>query len=155
MREGPRHHTEWRVAQPREGEAAGGARALGRRTPTRHSPQKELIVTLYTRPPSGATVCYTDELGPVSPPTFPPALGWSSDGHRIKAPLDYGRGPDKVWRFGDLRVRDGQAGTVTGRLHNMAGYRQLLEALASSRRPLGRWSHLSIRRVTCSSLPAE
>jgi hypothetical protein len=65
----------------------------------------------------------------VSPRTFSPAPGWSRDGHRIKAPLDYGRGPDKVWVFGALRVRDGQAVTFTAPSRNTAGYRQLLEAL--------------------------
>ena len=36
----------------------------------------------------------TDELGPVVPRTFPPAPGWSADGHRIKAHMDYCRGPE-------------------------------------------------------------
>src|SRR5947207_3274669 len=36
----------------------------------------------------------TDELGPVVPRTFPPASGWSADGHRIKAHMDYCRGPE-------------------------------------------------------------
>lgn len=30
------------------------------------------------------------------------------DGHRIKAPLDYVRGPEKTWIYGALRVRDGK-----------------------------------------------
>ena len=50
----------------------------------------------------------TDELGPVVPRTFPPAPGWSATGHRIKAPLDYSRGPEKTWVYGALRVRDGK-----------------------------------------------
>ncbi|GHF40033.1 hypothetical protein [Streptomyces morookaense] len=37
-----------------------------------------------------------DELGPVIPHTFPPAPGWSPDGHRIKAELDYARRPEKT-----------------------------------------------------------
>ncbi|WP_268255600.1 hypothetical protein [Streptomyces flavofungini] len=37
-----------------------------------------------------------DELGLVIPRAFPPAPGWSSDGHRIKSELDYGRGPEKT-----------------------------------------------------------
>ena len=53
------------------------------------------------------TVC-TDELGPVVPRTFPSAPGWSTKGHRIKAPLDYSRGPEKTWVYGALRVRDGK-----------------------------------------------
>jgi hypothetical protein len=95
-------------------------------------PKRESIVTLYTQPPPGRTVCCADELGPVSPRTFLPARGWSLDGHRIKAPLDYGRGPDKVWGFGALRVRDGQAVTFTAPSRNTAGYRQLLDALATA-----------------------
>lgn len=70
-----------------------------------------------------------DELGPVSPRTFPPAPGWSADGHRIKAPLEYSRGPDKVWVYGALRVRDGQTLTFTARSRNTAGYLDLLGRL--------------------------
>lgn len=72
----------------------------------------------------------------MSPRTFPPTPGWSLDGHRIKAPLDYGRAPDKVWVFGALRVRDGQALTFTAPSRNTAGYRQLLEALDTAN-PVG------------------
>ena len=92
-------------------------------------PKRESIVTLYTQSPPENTVCCADELGPVSPRTFPPALGWSPDGHRLKAPLDYGRGPDKVWGFGALRVHDGQAVTCTAPSRHTASYRQLLDAL--------------------------
>ena len=42
----------------------------------------------------------TDELGPVMPRTFAPAPGWSANGHRIKAELEYGRGPEKTWVYG-------------------------------------------------------
>ena len=70
-----------------------------------------------------------DELGPVSPRTFPPAPGWSGDGHRIKAPLEYSRGPDKAWACGALRVRDGQTVTFTARSRNTAGYLDLLGRL--------------------------
>ena len=41
------------------------------------------------------TVVCADELGPVIPRSFPPAPGWTLDGHRVKAPLDYGRGPEQ------------------------------------------------------------
>jgi hypothetical protein len=68
----------------------------------------------------------------VSPRTYPPAPGWSADGHRIKAPLEYSRGPQKVWVYGALCVRDGQALTLTTRSRNTAGYRQLLEAIATA-----------------------
>jgi transposase len=65
----------------------------------------------------------------VSPRTFPPPPGWSPDGHRIKAPLDYGRGPDKVWVYGALRERDGRAVTLTAPARNTAGYLRLLAAV--------------------------
>ena len=70
-----------------------------------------------------------DELGPVSPRTFPPAPGWSRDGHRIKAPLEYSRGYDKTWVYGALRIRDGQALTLTAPSRNTQGYLQLLTAI--------------------------
>ena len=79
-----------------------------------------------TRP---RTVLCVDELGPVSPRTFPPAPGWSPDGYRIKAPLEYSRGPDKVWVYGALRVRDGRALTRTGPSRNTAGYLDLLDRI--------------------------
>ena len=65
----------------------------------------------------------------MSPRTFPPPPGWSPDGHRIKAPLDYGRGPDKVWVYGALRERDGRAVTLTAPARNTAGYLRLLAAV--------------------------
>jgi DDE superfamily endonuclease len=68
-----------------------------------------------------------DELGPVIPRSFPPAPGWSPDGHRIKAPLEYSRGPEKTWIYGALRVRDGQALTFTAPFRDTVGYRELLE----------------------------
>jgi hypothetical protein len=58
-------------------------------------------------------VICADELGPVIPRSFPPPPGWSADGHRIKAPLEYGRGRDKTWVYGALRPGDGQAVTLT------------------------------------------
>ena len=63
------------------------------------------------------------------PRTFPSAPGWSADGHRIKAPLEYSRGDDKVWVYGALRVRDGQELTLTAPSRNTAGYRRLLQAV--------------------------
>jgi transposase len=70
-----------------------------------------------------------DELGPVTPRTFPPAAGWSADGHRIKAPLEYSRGAGKVWVYGALRVRDGREITLTAPSRNTAGYPRLLRAI--------------------------
>jgi transposase len=71
-------------------------------------------------------VICADELGPVIPRSFPPAPGWSADGHRVKAELDYSRGPEKTWVFGALRPADGQVVTLTGPSRNSAGYQQLL-----------------------------
>ena len=71
-------------------------------------------------------VC-ADELGPVIPRTFPPAPGWSPDGHRIKAPLEYSRGPEKTWVYGGLRVADGQAVTMCASSRNSAFYQDFLQ----------------------------
>ncbi len=80
-------------------------------------------------PPPGSTVVCVDELGPVTPRFIPPAPGWSPDGHRIKAPLEYSRGPDKAWVFGALRVEDGRSLTFTSRSRNSKGYIRLLEKI--------------------------
>jgi hypothetical protein len=71
-------------------------------------------------------------LGPVTPRAFPPASGWSPDGHRIKAHLEYGRGPDKLWVYGALRVQDGQVLTQTALARNTTGYLALLTAVAQA-----------------------
>jgi hypothetical protein len=65
----------------------------------------------------------------VTPRNFPPAPGWSGAGHRIKVPLDYERGLDKVWVYGALCVRDGQVLTQTALARNTAGYLALLHTL--------------------------
>jgi hypothetical protein len=65
----------------------------------------------------------------VTPRNFPPAAGWSPDGHRIKVPLNYDRGPEKVWVYGALCVRDGQVVTQTAPARNTIGYLNLLETL--------------------------
>jgi hypothetical protein len=75
------------------------------------------------------TILCLDELGPVSPRCFPPAAGWSADGHRVKAPLEYSRGPEKVWIYGALRVRDGHEETLSARSRNTVGYVRLLDAV--------------------------
>jgi len=67
-----------------------------------------------------------DELGPVTPRIFPPASGWSPDGHRIKAPLEYGRGSDKAWIYGALTPKDGQEFTMSARSRNSDNYCQFL-----------------------------
>ncbi|GHO85527.1 transposase [Dictyobacter formicarum] len=77
-------------------------------------------------PPDGSTTICTDELGPVLPRSFPPAPGWSADGHRIKAPLEYSRGLEKTWIYGALRVRDGKELTRCAASRNSKGYIALL-----------------------------
>src|SRR6266542_4485029 len=81
---------------------------LGDEHGCRLRPKRTAVVMAYTSPPAGATTICVDELGPVIPRTFPPAPGWSPTGHRLHAPLEYCRGPEKVWVYGALRVRDGQ-----------------------------------------------
>ena len=81
---------------------------------------------LYTHPPAGAVVVCADELGPVVPRAFPPPPGWSPGGHRIKAWLDYSRGPEKTWVYGSLRVRDGTAVTMTAPSRSSVHYQQFL-----------------------------
>ena len=98
-------------------------------------PKRAAVVALYAAPPAGATTVCVDELGPLIPRAYPPAPGWSRDGHRIKAVLDYGRGPEKVWVYGALRVRDGRAVALTAASRNTAGYLRLLEAIARANRP--------------------
>jgi hypothetical protein len=87
-------------------------------------------------------VICADELGPVIPRTFAPAAGWSPDGHRIKAPLEYARGPDKTWVYGALRIRDGQELTCCAPARTSAGWLRLLQAIAEAN------PHGAIRVVT-------
>jgi DDE superfamily endonuclease len=60
------------------------------------------------------------------PRSFDPAPGWSPNGHRIKAPLDYSRGPEKTWIYGALRVRDGKELTRCAASRNSKNYIGLL-----------------------------
>jgi DDE superfamily endonuclease len=60
------------------------------------------------------------------PRTFAPAPAWSANGHRIKAPMDYSRGPEKTWVYGALRVRDGKELTRCAASRNSKGYIALL-----------------------------
>jgi hypothetical protein len=92
-------------------------------------PKRSRVIELYTDPPPGSTVVCVDELGPVTPRSFPPAPGWSPDGHRIKVVLEYSRGPDKAWVFGALRVKDGKSLTFTSRSRNSKGYIKLLQKI--------------------------
>ncbi len=54
------------------------------------------------------------------------------DGHRIKVPLDYERGLQRVWVYGALGVQSGQALTQTASSRNTAGYLALLQTLDMS-----------------------
>ncbi|MGW0515399.1 transposase [Streptomyces olivaceoviridis] len=66
------------------------------------------------------------------PRTFPPAPGWSPDGHRIKAEVDYGRGPEKTWVYSALRVRDGQEVTMAASSRNSVFYQQFLQKIEAA-----------------------
>src|SRR5260370_31352809 len=114
---------------PRRRGALATHAAVGHEHGPRVRPKRTRIVTLYTAPLEGATVLCVDELGPVTPRTFPPAPTWSGDGHRIKAPLIYSRGYDKAWVYGALRLRDGQVRTRTAASRNTAGYLDLLQEI--------------------------
>jgi transposase len=72
----------------REGVRWRRTHSWGTSTDKDAGPKRIAVVTHYTAPPEGSTTICTDELGPVLPRTFPPAPGWSADGHRIKAPLE-------------------------------------------------------------------
>jgi transposase len=92
-------------------------------------PKRTAVVTHYTQPPTGSTTVCTDELGPVVPRTFAPAPGWSSNGHRIKALLEYSRGQEKVWVYGALRVRDGKEITRCAASRNSKNSIELLKEI--------------------------
>ena len=61
------------------------------------------------------------------PRTFPPAPGWSPDGHRIKDELDFDRGPEKTWVYGALRPADGHEITMTADSRNSVAYQRFLQ----------------------------
>jgi hypothetical protein len=86
-------------------------------------------VGYYTHPPPDTTVIAADELGPVTPRTFDPPPGWTADGHRVKAPLTYSRGPEKTWIYGGLRISDGQAVTCCAPSRDSASWQAFLARL--------------------------
>jgi transposase len=90
----------------------------------------------------------------VTPRSYPPAPGWSPDGHRIKQLLEYSRGPEKVWVYGALRVRDGQALTLTALSRNTAGYLRLLQAVAAAN-PVGRLNIITDNLTSHKSPPIQ
>ncbi len=114
MRDGHRGRPQPGEVHPAgRGGALAKQQAVGREPRSRVRPKRSKIVGLYTNPPPNSTVVCVDELGPINPRAFPPAPGGSPDGRRIRAPLEYGRGPDKAWVFGALRVKDGKSLTFT------------------------------------------
>jgi hypothetical protein len=68
----------------------------------------------------------------VIPRSFPPAPGWTADGHRVKALLDYGRGRSRTWGYGALRLGDGQQVTMTAPWRNSAGSQRLLATVEAA-----------------------
>ena len=83
----------------------------------------------YTHPPPDTTVIAADELGPVMPRTFDPPASWTTNGHRVKAPLTYSRGPEKTWIYGGVRIGDGQAVTCCAPSRNSASWQEFLARL--------------------------
>jgi hypothetical protein len=84
----------------------------------------------------------------------PPVL---LDGHRVKAPLEYGRSTEsteKVWVYGGLRPCDGHAITLTARARDSAGYQQLLAAVAAANPTGSRRSSPTTSPATPVSPPA-
>jgi transposase len=75
-------------------------------------------------------VIRADELGPVVPRTFPPAPGWSPEGHRINPALEYSRGSDKTWVCGGLRIREGHELSCCAPSRNGEGWMGLLTRIA-------------------------
>jgi hypothetical protein len=93
-------------------------------------------------------------LGPVCARSFAPAPGWSVDGHRIKAPLEYSRGLEKTWVYGALTIRDGQALTLSAPSRNTAGYLQLLQAIERTY-PCGKLTLISDNLSSHKSRPIQ
>jgi hypothetical protein len=90
----------------------------------------------------------------VTPRAFPPPPGWSPDGHRIKVPLSYGRGPEQTWVYGALRVRDGQALPRTAPSRNTSGYLARLDAVAEAN-PAGELSVITDNLSSHKSQPIQ
>jgi hypothetical protein len=107
---------------------AGATRTVGARLAIKTlSAIRTAVVTHYSEAPAGSTTVATSELGAVIPRTFDPAPGWSPNGHRIKAPLDYEGDPEKTWVYGALRVRDGKELTHCAASRNSKNSIELLK----------------------------
>jgi hypothetical protein len=77
-------------------------------------------------------VICADELGPVIPRSFPPSPGWSTDGHRIKAPLECGRGREKTWCMAPCGPATARR-SRSPRPRNSVGYQRLLAAVEQAK----------------------
>src|SRR5215218_1664166 len=133
-RRGPRGRHRHRPL-PGAPDPAGRGRALasppllGQQRRSGVRPKRTRVVGYYTHPPPDTTVIAADELGPVMPRTFDPPPGWTPDGHRVKAPLTYSRGPEKTWIYGGLRIGDGQAVTCCAPSRNSTHWQEFLAQL--------------------------
>ena len=65
----------------------------------------------------------------MTPRTFDPPASWTPDGHRVKAPLTYSRGPDKTCIYGGVRIGDGQAVTMCAPSRNSTSWQAFLARL--------------------------
>jgi hypothetical protein len=68
--------------------------------------------------------------------------------------MDYGRGPEKVWVYGALRVRDGQEVTCTAPARTTVGYLQLLTRLEEAH-PEGELNLVSDHLSSHTSAPIQ
>src|SRR3712207_252079 len=110
----------WSIGLSRHEVGAGSCVFFSsRRRHTRYWRDWSSAVCSSDLPPHTAVIA-ADELGPVMPRTFDPPPGWTPNGHRVKAPLTYSRGPDKTWIYGGLRISDGQAVTCCAPSRNSA-----------------------------------
>jgi DDE superfamily endonuclease len=100
--------------------------------PTWTSPQKGAGHRLLHHPAAGGDRVCADQLGPVVPRSFPPAPGWTADGHRVKPRWTLAAGRSRTWAYGALRVADGQQVTMTAPWRNSVGYQRLLAAVETA-----------------------
>ena len=88
------------------------------------------------------------------PRPFPPAPGWSPNGHRSQAPLDDGRADEQVWVCGALRVRDGQEFTFTAPCRTTVGSLKRRTLLAAAN-PAGELNLVSDTLSSHTSAPIQ
>ncbi len=103
---------------------------VGSEPGSRVRPKRSTIDELYTGPPPNSTVVCVDELGPITPRAFPPAPGWSPDGHTASKHL--WNTAEAQTRCGSLALwewRTANSLTFTSRSRNSKGYLKLLEKI--------------------------